>query len=39
MGEGDDAYAVVAAVPLDNKGVILIFGRQTNEERKFECGY
>jgi hypothetical protein len=38
MGEGDDAYAVVAAVPLDNKGVILIFGRQTNEERKFECG-
>ncbi|MGZ3596174.1 MAG: 4-hydroxyphenylacetate 3-hydroxylase family protein [Syntrophales bacterium] len=38
MGEGDEAYAIVAAIPLDAKGVTLIFGRQTNEERKFECG-
>jgi 4-hydroxybutyryl-CoA dehydratase/vinylacetyl-CoA-Delta-isomerase len=38
MAEGDEAYAIVAAIPLDAKGVTLIFGRQTNEERKFECG-
>jgi 4-hydroxybutyryl-CoA dehydratase/vinylacetyl-CoA-Delta-isomerase len=38
MGEGDEAYAIVAAIPLNAKGVTLIFGRQTNEERKFECG-
>ncbi|MGZ3577792.1 MAG: 4-hydroxyphenylacetate 3-hydroxylase family protein [Syntrophales bacterium] len=38
MGEGDESYAIVAAIPLDAKGVTLIFGRQTNEERKFECG-
>jgi 4-hydroxybutyryl-CoA dehydratase/vinylacetyl-CoA-Delta-isomerase len=38
MGEGDEAYAIVAAIPLDAKGVTLIFGRQTNDERKFECG-
>lgn len=36
MGPGDEAYAVVAAVPLDAPGVTLIFGRQTNEERKVE---
>lgn len=38
MGEEDEAYAIVAAIPLDAKGVTLIFGRQTNEERKLECG-
>ena len=38
MGEGDEAYAIVAAIPLDAPGVTMIFGRQTNEERKFECG-
>ncbi|MGO9139043.1 MAG: 4-hydroxyphenylacetate 3-hydroxylase family protein [Syntrophales bacterium] len=38
MGEGEEAYAIVAAIPLDAKGVTMIFGRQTNEERKFECG-
>lgn len=38
MGEGDEAYAIVAAIPLDAKGVTMIFGRQTNEERKFEHG-
>jgi 4-hydroxybutyryl-CoA dehydratase/vinylacetyl-CoA-Delta-isomerase len=38
MAEGDEAYAVVAAIPIDAKGVTMIFGRQTNEERKFESG-
>ncbi len=38
MGPGDEAYAVVAAIPLDSPGVTLIFGRQTNEERKAEGG-
>ena len=38
MGEGDEAYAIVAAIPLDAPGITIIFGRQTNEERKFECG-
>lgn len=38
MAEGDEAYAIAAAIPLDAKGVTLIFGRQTNEERKFESG-
>jgi len=34
LREGDEAYAVTCAVPLNTKGVLLIFGRQTNEERK-----
>ena len=38
MAEGDEDYAIVAAIPLDAKGITMIFGRQTNEERKFECG-
>ncbi len=38
MAEGDEDFAIVAAIPLDAKGVTMIFGRQTNEERKFECG-
>ena len=38
MAEGDEAYAIVAAIPLSAKGVTMIFGRQTNEERKLECG-
>jgi 4-hydroxybutyryl-CoA dehydratase/vinylacetyl-CoA-Delta-isomerase len=38
MGPGDEAYAIVAAIPLDAPGITLIFGRQTNEERKAECG-
>lgn len=33
---GEEAYAIVCAVPLNSPGVILVFGRQTNEERKFE---
>jgi 4-hydroxybutyryl-CoA dehydratase/vinylacetyl-CoA-Delta-isomerase len=36
MQEGDEAYAVVAAIPLDAKGVTMVFGRQSNDERKNE---
>ena len=36
MGPGDEAYAIVAAIPLNAQGITLIFGRQTNEERKIE---
>ena len=39
MVEGDEAYAVVAAIPLDSPGITMIFGRQSNEERKFETGF
>jgi 4-hydroxybutyryl-CoA dehydratase/vinylacetyl-CoA-Delta-isomerase len=35
MGEEDRDYAVVCAVPLNAPGVLQIFGRQTNDERKF----
>ena len=38
MMEGDEAYAIVAAIPLDAPGITMIFGRQTNEERKVEGG-
>jgi 4-hydroxybutyryl-CoA dehydratase/vinylacetyl-CoA-Delta-isomerase len=38
LGQGDEAYAIVAAIPLDAPGVTMIFGRQTNEERKLESG-
>ena len=34
----DKDYAICCAVPLNAPGVVLIFGRQTNEERKFESG-
>jgi 4-hydroxybutyryl-CoA dehydratase/vinylacetyl-CoA-Delta-isomerase len=34
MQPGDEAYAVTAAIPLDAPGVTLIFGRQTNDDRK-----
>jgi len=34
MREGDENYAITCAVPLNAEGVLLIFGRQTNEERK-----
>ena len=36
MREGDEDYAITCSVPLNAKGVLLIFGRQTNEERKFD---
>lgn len=35
MREEDSDYALVCAVPLNANGVIQIFGRQTNDERKF----
>lgn len=38
MREEDKDYALACAFPLDAPGVVLIFGRQTNEERKFEEG-
>jgi len=38
MTKGDEAYAVCAAIPLNSPGITLIFGRQSNEERKFETG-
>ena len=36
LREGDEPYALTCAVPLNAKGVVLIFGRQTNDERKAE---
>ncbi len=38
MTKGDEAYAICAAIPLNSPGITLIFGRQSNEERKFEAG-
>jgi 4-hydroxybutyryl-CoA dehydratase / vinylacetyl-CoA-Delta-isomerase len=38
MAKGDEAYAVAAAIPLNSPGITLIFGRQSNEERKLENG-
>ncbi len=35
-GEADKDYAVCCAVPVDAEGVIHIFGRQTNDDRKIE---
>ncbi len=34
----DKDYAIACAVPVNAPGVKMIFGRQTNEERKFEDG-
>lgn len=38
MTRGDEAYAIAAAIPLNAPGITLIFGRQSNEERKLEDG-
>ena len=38
MAKGDEAYAVSAAISLTSPGITLIFGRQSNEERKLEDG-
>jgi 4-hydroxybutyryl-CoA dehydratase / vinylacetyl-CoA-Delta-isomerase len=38
MREEEKSYALSCALPLNAPGVILIFGRQTNEERKLEQG-
>ncbi len=34
MRQGDEDFAICCAVPLNAEGVIQIFGRQTNDERK-----
>jgi 4-hydroxybutyryl-CoA dehydratase/vinylacetyl-CoA-Delta-isomerase len=39
MRDEDRDYALACAVHLNAPGVLLIFGRQTNEERKLEVGY
>ncbi len=36
MKEGEEEYAVCCALPVDAPGVIHIFGRQTNDDRKEE---
>ena len=36
MVEGEEDYAVCCALPVDAEGVIHIFGRQTNDDRKFD---
>ncbi len=36
LKEEDKDYAVVCALPVDAPGVIHIFGRQTNDDRKFD---
>jgi 4-hydroxybutyryl-CoA dehydratase / vinylacetyl-CoA-Delta-isomerase len=38
LREEDKDYAIACAVPVNAPGVTMIFGRQTNEERKFEEG-
>ncbi|MDW8013280.1 MAG: 4-hydroxyphenylacetate 3-hydroxylase family protein [Archaeoglobaceae archaeon] len=42
LTEKDSSYAVAFAVPVDAEGVKMIFGRQTNDSRRFEgeidCG-
>jgi 4-hydroxybutyryl-CoA dehydratase/vinylacetyl-CoA-Delta-isomerase len=35
MREADKDYALCCAIPLNSPGIIQIFGRQTNDERKF----
>lgn len=37
MGPDDKDFAISFAVPIDAKGVTLIFGRQTNDTRRLEC--
>jgi 4-hydroxybutyryl-CoA dehydratase/vinylacetyl-CoA-Delta-isomerase len=36
LKEGDKDYAVACAIPVDAEGVFHIFGRQTNDERKWD---
>jgi len=38
MGLEERDYALACAIPLSAPGIVLIFGRQTNEERKLEEG-
>jgi 4-hydroxybutyryl-CoA dehydratase / vinylacetyl-CoA-Delta-isomerase len=34
--DGDEAYAIACAIPVDAEGVLHIFGRQTNDQRRLE---
>ena len=34
--EGDEAYAIACAIPVDAPGVTHIFGRQTNDQRRLQ---
>jgi len=34
--EGDEDYAIACAIPVDAEGVLHIFGRQTNDQRRLE---
>lgn len=36
LREGDENYAVSCAVPVDAPGIVHIFGRQTNDSRKYD---
>jgi len=36
LGPDDKAYAVAAAIPVDAPGVVHIFGRQTNDQRRLQ---
>ena len=38
LREGDEDYAVCCALPVDAPGVLHIFGRQTNDERRLTGG-
>ena len=38
LTEEDRDYAVSFAIPIDTKGVVHVFGRQTNDMRRFEPG-
>jgi 4-hydroxybutyryl-CoA dehydratase/vinylacetyl-CoA-Delta-isomerase len=38
MTEEERDYSLACAIPLNTPGIVLIFGRQTNEERKLEEG-
>ena len=38
LGEGDKAYAITGAVPVDAKGITYIYGRQSCDTRSMEAG-
>jgi len=38
LGEDERDYAIACAVPADAKGVVFVFGRQSNDGRKLENG-
>ncbi|MFH1539928.1 MAG: 4-hydroxyphenylacetate 3-hydroxylase family protein [bacterium] len=38
MGEEEKDFAVAFSIPVDTKGITLVFGRQTNDARRLENG-